>query len=77
MENFVSFFENLGNGEKFLWIVICMGVFWILEGVYPLFQFDYKKWRHARVNLVLLIVAKPNNTLIIMVEVNNTRFTLA
>lgn len=54
MENFVSFFENLGNGEKFLWIVICMSVFWILEGVFPLFQFNYKKWRHARVNLVLL-----------------------
>lgn len=54
MENFVSFFEHLGNGEKFLWIVVCMTVFWVLEGAYPLFKYNYKKWKHASVNLVLL-----------------------
>lgn len=54
MENIVLFFENLGNGEKFLWIVVCMSLFWLLEGAYPLVNHTYKKWRHARVNLILL-----------------------
>ncbi len=34
--------------------MVCMTVFWIAEGAYPLARFQYKKWRHARVNLVLL-----------------------
>lgn len=54
MENVLTFFGNLSNGEKFIWIVVCMSVFWLLEGAFPLFQHHYKKWRHARVNLILL-----------------------
>lgn len=54
MENFINFFEGLGSAEKFLWIVICLSLFWILEGVFPLIHHNYKKWKHAKVNLVLL-----------------------
>ncbi|HFB99759.1 MAG TPA: sterol desaturase family protein [Phaeodactylibacter sp.] len=54
MENFISFFEHLSSLQKFLWIVSCMAVFWILENIFPLAKFSYKKWKHARVNLFLL-----------------------
>ncbi len=37
------------------WVVICIGLFWILEGNYSQFSFSYRKWRHARVNLLLLV----------------------
>jgi len=31
-----------------------MVFFWIVEGYYPLFNFSYKKYKHAGINLVLL-----------------------
>lgn len=54
MESVIVFFENLGNAEKFLWIIVCLSFFWILEGAFPLARHTYKKWKHAQVNLVLL-----------------------
>lgn len=63
MENIIAFFENLSSGEKFMWIVICMSFFWLMEGAFPLFQHHYKKWRHARVNLILLTTTIIINTL--------------
>ena len=55
METFISFFDQMTSVQKFAWIIICLSVFWMLEGVYPLVKFSYKKWQHARLNLVLLI----------------------
>lgn len=37
------------------WVVVCIGIFWVLEGNYSQFFFSYRKWRHARVNLLLLV----------------------
>jgi sterol desaturase/sphingolipid hydroxylase (fatty acid hydroxylase superfamily) len=54
MEVFTAFFESLNSVQKLSWIVGCLGLFWLLEGAYPLVQFNYKKWKHARTNLVLL-----------------------
>lgn len=54
MESFVSFFENLTSLQKFLWIVLCLSIFWILEGIYPLKKHQYNKWKHAKTNLILL-----------------------
>ena len=63
MENFITFFEELTSGQKLGWIVICMTLFWILEGAFPLAQFSYKKWKHAKVNLVLLATSITINVL--------------
>ena len=54
MEAFLNFFEQLTNGEKILWIIICLTISWILEGFVPLFRFNYRKWKHAGVNLIFL-----------------------
>jgi sterol desaturase/sphingolipid hydroxylase (fatty acid hydroxylase superfamily) len=50
----IHFFENLTTLHKFIWIVLCLSIFWIAEGIYPLFDFHYNKWKHSKVNLVLL-----------------------
>lgn len=63
MDEFVLFFQNLNSGQKFGWLVICMSVFWVLEGVYPLRKFDYKKWNHAKTNLFLLLTTMIINVL--------------
>ncbi len=37
------------------WVFLVLGFFWILEGYYSLFHLRYKKWKHAKVNLILLL----------------------
>ncbi|NND63048.1 MAG: sterol desaturase family protein [Flavobacteriaceae bacterium] len=54
MEAFLDFFENMPIWMKAGWIFLVMAIFWILEGYYNLYNLTYKKWRHAKVNLVLL-----------------------
>ncbi len=54
METFLNFFEQLTNGEKLLWIAICLAISWILESLVPLVRFNYRKWKHAGVNFVFL-----------------------
>ena len=55
IDTIVVFFENLTSLQKFIWIVGCLSVFWILEGVYPLKKHQYNKWKHAKTNFVLLL----------------------
>ncbi len=46
-----------------MWIVGCMGIFWLLESAFPLVRFNYKKWKHAKVNLVFLTTTITINAL--------------
>jgi len=37
------------------WVFFTLAIFWVLEGYYNLFQLKYKKWKHAKANLILLL----------------------
>lgn len=54
MTDFLQFFELMPTWQKLLWVGICLSSSWILEGIYPLVRLTYRKWRHARVNLVFM-----------------------
>lgn len=54
LTSILDFFENLSTLDKFLWIVICLSIFWIAEGIYPLFRFSNSKLKHSKLNLILL-----------------------
>lgn len=54
MDDFILFFANLSSPQKLIWIILCVSVFWILEGVFPLRKLLYSKWEHALPNFVLL-----------------------
>ncbi len=54
MESFLNFFELMPVWMKAGWIFIVLAFFWILEGNYGLIRFKYKKWKHAKTNLILL-----------------------
>lgn len=55
MESIVSFFENVPTEFRAGILVSGILLFWILEGVVPLFRFGYKKFRHAGINLFLTL----------------------
>lgn len=63
MESFLTFFENMTSGQKLAWIFICLSISWILEAGFPLMKFDYKKWKHAGVNLIFLGTSMAINVL--------------
>ncbi|MFT5102899.1 MAG: sterol desaturase/sphingolipid hydroxylase (fatty acid hydroxylase superfamily) [Candidatus Latescibacterota bacterium] len=55
MQEFLDFFETMPIWMKAGWVFATLALFWILEGYYQLFNLKYKKWKHAKVNLVLLL----------------------
>ena len=51
MEHILNYFETIPSLHRSIILVGGLTFFWTLEGSVPLFQFDYKKWRHAWPNL--------------------------
>ena len=51
MEDIVNYFETIPSLHRSLILVGGITLFWILEGALPLFQFKYKKWKHAWPNI--------------------------
>jgi sterol desaturase/sphingolipid hydroxylase (fatty acid hydroxylase superfamily) len=55
MQQFLDFFETMPVWMKAGWIFVVLAIFWVLEGNYSLVRFKYRKWKHARINLTLLL----------------------
>ncbi len=51
MEELISFFENIPTVFRTGLLLGGIVVFWVLEGVIPLFKFEYQKVKHAGLNL--------------------------
>lgn len=51
MEALLAYFEHIPSSHRTVLLVGGITLFWGLEGFLPLFRFDYRKWRHAMVNL--------------------------
>ena len=51
MEALISFFENIPTPFRAGLLIGGIVFFWVLEGVLPLFAFQYRKVRHAGMNL--------------------------
>jgi sterol desaturase/sphingolipid hydroxylase (fatty acid hydroxylase superfamily) len=63
MEAFEQFFAVMPLWQKASWVLVCLSIFWLLEGGLPLFLFSYKKWKHAGVNFAFLGTSLLFNTL--------------
>jgi sterol desaturase/sphingolipid hydroxylase (fatty acid hydroxylase superfamily) len=63
MEAFLAFFENMESWQKLVWIFGVLTITSLIEVFEPLVNFDYKKWRHAGVNIVFLTFTMIINTL--------------
>jgi sterol desaturase/sphingolipid hydroxylase (fatty acid hydroxylase superfamily) len=54
MDAVLLFFEGLSTAQKLAWVMVCLGLSWVLEGSLPLVQLRYRKWRHAASNAAFL-----------------------
>ena len=50
MNEIIIYFEKIPSLHRSLLLVGGISFFWFLEGLFPLFEFNYKKWRHALPN---------------------------
>ncbi|MFH4967909.1 sterol desaturase family protein [Gaetbulibacter sp. M240] len=51
MEAILNYFEHIPSLHRALIIVGGLTIFWIIEGIVPLFGFKYHKWKHAVPNI--------------------------
>jgi sterol desaturase/sphingolipid hydroxylase (fatty acid hydroxylase superfamily) len=54
MEAFLDFFEAMPSWQKLVWIVACMSLNLVIEGIRPMFQGGFRSWKHTRTNLTFL-----------------------
>lgn len=64
MEAFIEVFENLPPWQKLIWILGCLSLYWVIEGVRPLFKGGFHRWKHTRVNLFFLATTILINVLV-------------
>lgn len=55
MEGLIEFFESVPTSFRATILIGGIFLFWVLEGVIPLFQFTYNKFRHAGINLLFTL----------------------
>jgi sterol desaturase/sphingolipid hydroxylase (fatty acid hydroxylase superfamily) len=55
MESIIAFFEDVPTTFRAGILIGGIFLFWVMEGVIPLFQFAYNKVRHAGINLLFTL----------------------
>jgi len=56
MEAFLGYFEHLPTWVKATWILFFLAFFWIIEGYYSFYKNPVSKWKHAKTNILLLVL---------------------
>ncbi len=75
MDAFLDFFALMSTWQKLAWVMICLGLSWILEDFHPLVRLRYRKWRHAGVNGAFLATSLLINVLFGLATVAATAWT--
>ena len=55
MESLIAFFEEIPTIWRATILIGGIFLFWVMEGVIPLFRFQYNKYRHAGINLTFTL----------------------
>jgi hypothetical protein len=51
MEQLIQYFEHIPSAHRAGIIIGGLTLFWIIEGIIPLANLRYSKWKHAGLNL--------------------------
>jgi sterol desaturase/sphingolipid hydroxylase (fatty acid hydroxylase superfamily) len=55
MNEIISYFSTIPSAHRSLILVSGITIFWLIENAFPLFNFEYKKWQHASINIFLTL----------------------
>lgn len=77
METLLNYFESIPSSHRSLILVGGLTLFWILEGLVPLYKFNYKKWKHAWPNLFFTFTTVLINFLLAFLLLKTSDWTVA
>jgi len=76
MYELINYFENIPTIHRSILIVGGITIFWFLEGLFPLVQFNYKKWRHAIPNFFFTLTTIVINLSMAFLLLNTSDWTI-
>lgn len=77
MEAILAYFDDIPSTHRSLLLVGGLAFFWILEGLVPLYKFDYKKWKHAWPNLFFTLTTIVINFLLAFLLLKTSEWVIA
>ena len=77
METLITYFETIPSQHRALILAGGLTLFWILEGIVPLFQFKYNKWKHAFPNIFFTFTTVVINFLLAFLLLNTAQWVVS
>lgn len=76
MNELVSYFSTINSLDRGLILVGGITVFWLVENNFPLFQFKYNKWKHAKINFFFTLTTIVINFLLAFILLQTADWTV-
>lgn len=57
MNEIIQYFSTIPSSHRSLILVAGITFFWLIENAFPLFKFEYKKWKHAGINIFFTLTS--------------------
>ena len=73
----MNYFEGIPSLHRSFILIGGITLFWLLEGIFPLFKFDYKKWRHAIPNIFFTLTTVLINFILAFILLKTSDWTIA
>jgi sterol desaturase/sphingolipid hydroxylase (fatty acid hydroxylase superfamily) len=77
MNEIITYFSTIPSAHRSLILVSGITIFWLIENAHPLFNFKYKKWHHASINIFLTLTTIVINFLLAFVLLKAADWTIA
>ena len=77
MDFIVNYFESIPSSHRTLILVGGLTIFWLIESAVPLFRFNYKKWKHAGVNIFFTLTTILVNFVLAFILVKSADWVVA
>jgi len=72
LESIIDYFSNIPSIHRTLFIAAGLTIFFLLESVIPLFSLNYKRWKHAGINLFFTLTTITINFLLAFILVGTS-----
>lgn len=77
MDEIIAYFSTIPSSHRSLILVAGITLFWLIENTFPLFNFTYKKWHHAGINIFLTFTTIVINFFLAFILLKSADWTIA
>jgi len=77
MNEIISYFSTIPTLHRSLILAGGITLFWLIENSFPLFNFNYKKWQHAGINIFMTLTTIIVNFSLAFILLKTSDWTIA